>query len=264
MRASGAASRAWTALMPVAMIPSSRLPSRTWSRAARLVPGRDLLHLAAQSVVRRLGVGRDHHPGGDVVLEVRLRSRCGGLPWPHHRLGMADAGGQPQDHRDLPALGQIEGEQRVVVGLLRVDGLEHRRRRRAGVVPVVLLVLARRHPRVVRGHDDEPALDVRVGRREQRVRRDVEPDVLHRDQRARAGEGGAQRHLHSDLLVRRPLGMPAELVEVFEDLGRRRAGVAGAEPHAGVEGGEGDRLVAAEELSVCAHVRRSLLRPGEP
>ena len=53
--------------------------------------------------MRRTGVGRDHHPARDVVLEVRdgegadAGGRGGSVePRPNHRLGVADAGGHPK------------------------------------------------------------------------------------------------------------------------------------------------------------------------
>jgi hypothetical protein len=67
----------------------------------------------------------------------------------------------------------------VLVGFLRRGGLQHRHLGGAGVVPIVLLVLRGVHLGVV-GHDHhDPALYTRVGQGEERVRGDVEADVLH-------------------------------------------------------------------------------------
>ena len=144
---------------------------------------------------------------------------------------------------------QLERGEREVVGLLRVGRLEHRQARGDRVAAVVLLVLARRHARIVGGDDHERARDAGVGGGEERVGGDVQPDVLHRDERARAGERGAEPDLERDLLVRRPLRAAAERRERLEDLGRGRAGIAGAEVDAAVPGRGRHRLVTGKKPS---------------
>jgi len=97
---------------------------------------------------------------------------------------------------------------------------------------------------IVGRDEDERAGDAGVGRGEERVRRDVHPDVLHRDEGPRAAERRPEADLQRHLLVRRPLGAAAEAGEGLEDLGGGRAGVAGAEVHPGVERRGRDRFVA--------------------
>ncbi len=58
------------------------------------------------------------------------------------------------------------------------------------------------------------------------------------------------------LLAPRPsrtLGAAAQIVEILQDFRGGGAGIAGAQGDAGMEGGEGDGLVAVEELSFQVH-----------
>ncbi len=117
-----------------------------------------------------------------------------------------------------------------------------------------------------------PACDADVGLRHQRIGGDVEADVLHRRERANAGERRADRHVERDLLVGRPLGVDlvgGEAREGFEDLGRRRAGIGGGDPHARLPGAARDRLVAHQRRDLFRrldfrHARLSVHRPPGP
>ena len=153
----------------------------------------------------------------------------------------------------MPALGDLDGHQGEVVGLLRVRGLEHGHAGGHGVAAVVLLVLAGGHARIVGGDDHQARLHVRVGGGEQRVGGHVQPDVLHGDQGAGAAEGRPQAHLQGHLLVGRPLGAAAQLVERLQDLSGRRARIARPEPHPGMQGGKCNGLVPTEESWFYAH-----------
>ena len=219
---------------------------------ALLAPCRDFGELRSQAAVGRTRVGRDHDPAAEVVLEMRRRGRrpCrpgGGVPaisGRHHRLRMADAGGHPVEDGQLPPLGHFDRREEEVVRLLAVRRLDHRQSGGNGVAAVVLLVLRGGHAGVVRGDHDQGAAHTGVGRGEQRIRGDVQSDVLHRHEDPGVGESGAQADFQGHLLVWRPLGPPAEGIECFEDFRRRCAGIAGAESHAGVQRGECDGFVA--------------------
>ncbi len=105
------------------------------------------------------------------------------------------------------------------------------------------------HARVVGDGEDEAALDRDEGGVDEGVGGHVETDVLHRDDGARAGEGGAEGFLVGGLLVGAPgrAGALARLVEaeqVLEDLRRGRARIAVGRAQAGVDGAERDSLVA--------------------
>jgi hypothetical protein len=207
--------------------------------AVGFVPGGDFRHLGAQPVMGRLGVGGDHHPGRHVAAKAR-RGRRRDVPARRDQgLGMADPGGQAQDHRNLPAFRDFEGGQGVVVGFLGVAGFQHGRHGGAGVVAVVLLVLAGGHARVVGGDDDQAAIDIGVGGGEQGVGGDVEAHVLHGHQGAAAGEGHAEAHFQGHLLVGRPLGAAAQMsrdTPGFPWRGCRDSRCPGPRRHAGRRG----------------------------
>ena len=159
---------------------------------------------------------------------------------------MTDARGDPQQHGDFPALGNFHGGEREVVGFLGVGRLQHRHGGGDGVTAVVLLVLARRHARVIRRNHDEGANDAGVRHAEERIGGNVEADVLHGDERTRAAVGHADADFQRDFFIRRPLGLAANVRQVFEDFRRRRAGVAAAQLHATVQRGQRDGAVAAQ------------------
>ena len=88
-----------------------------------------------------------------------------------------------------------------------------------------------------------------VSRREQSVGSDVEADVLHSDQGARAGEGDADTHFERDLFVGRPLRAAAESMKGFENLGGRSAGIPGAQVQVSVAAGQRNGFIAAHQLT---------------
>ena len=190
---------------------------------AGLVPLLHLGQLLPQPPVGGPGVGRDHHPPPDVPLEARRLGRLVGRARLHHGVAVADARRDAEQHRDLPALRNLDGREHEIIRLLRVGRLEHRHAGRDRVTPVVLLVLARSHARIVGGDDDQRAAHAGVGGGEERVGGHVEADVFHRAQRPRPAESRADGDFQRHLLVRRPLGMPAQLGEVLQDFGGGRA-----------------------------------------
>ena len=166
----------------------------------------------------------------------------------HPALGVREPGHAAQHDGRVELLAQREGAHRVVARLLAVRRLEHRHFGEAGVVAVVLLVLAGELLGVVGGDEDQPAAHPGVGEGEQRVGGDVDADVLHGDQHPGAGPRCAGADLEGDFLVHRPLAARAgQRREHLEDLGARRAGVPGGEIDPRFPGPAGDRLVAGEQ-----------------
>ena len=105
--------------------------------------------------------------------------------------------------------------------------------------------------------DQSPA-HAGVGRGEQRVGGDVEADMFHGGQGAGAGKSRADGDFQGDLFVGRPLAVSAQFGKAFQDFGGGRAGVTGAEGHAGITRGQRNGFVATQELSFgCRHVIRS-------
>jgi hypothetical protein len=172
-------------------------------RLARLAQRAVAGVVAGQAAFRRR---RGHHPAVGIEMEAarRMRLACADR---HRVLDVADARGQAQDHRRLVFLRDLERRLDHRQRLLGVGRLEHRHVAEAAPVARVLFVLRRRDADVV-GDRDHQAAD-HAGQRlaHQRVGGDVEPDLLHGREAARAGHAGADRDLQRHLLVDRPLGV---------------------------------------------------------
>src|ERR1035437_7418253 len=149
-------------------------------QAAGLAPLLQLDQLLPQAPVRGAGVGRDHDASPDVPLEARRLGRAVILTGPHDGVTMADAGGRAIQDGYLPTLRHLDRRPEEIVSLRRIGWFEHRPPRRYRVSPVVLLVLAGGHARIVGGDDDERSAHAGVSDREERVGGHVETDVLHR------------------------------------------------------------------------------------
>ena len=160
------------------------------------------------------------------------------------------ARGGADDDRHLVFLAQFETGRYHVVGFLRIGRLEQQALGELRERAVVLLVLRGMHAGVV-GVDDHHAADgADVGEGHQGVHRHVEPNVLHGDQRADAGEGSTHADFHGDLLVDRPFAVDGalEFSHVLHDFGGRRAGIGGGHAAAGAVGGPGDGLVGGKQF----------------
>ncbi len=124
--ASGAASRTWTGGDAGGDDPQGRgrraAPPPGWRSRRR--PGSRRASCAAACGPAGRRPGSSPGPGCP-----GLEARAGGAGRPARRrmmlLRVADPGGHAEDDRELPALGELEGGQGEVVGLLGVGGLEH-------------------------------------------------------------------------------------------------------------------------------------------
>ncbi len=196
------------------------------------------------------GVGRNHHVAFWIVGEAAgFRLRDPAAPF-EDALGVADAGGDPEQHRAAVRFGEFERTDQEVVALLRVRRFEHRYSGRDCIAAVVLLILAGGHAGIIGADDHQSAGRAGIGDREERIGGDVESDMLHRDQRTAVCKGDADADFESGLFIRSPLGGAAPLAEFVEDLRRRRAGITDAEIHAAVESGHRDGLIAARKYSL--------------
>ena len=154
-----------------------------------------------------------------------------------------------KQHRSVEALGELEGGDRELPGLVAVGGLQQRDPGELGVVAVVLLVLRAVHARVVGRDDHQAGLHPDVRRGEERVGGHVQAHVLHAHQGPAAGHRGADAHFHGHLLVGRPLAVDVLVVgQSLEDLGAGRARIGRGQLDAGLPRSAGDRLVAGEDL----------------
>ena len=161
-------------------------------------------------------------------------------------------------NRQVPAGGQFQGQQGEIVGFLGVGRFEHRHGRGDGKAAVVLLVLARRHARIIGRDDHQRPAGARIGRGKEGIGRHVQPDVFHRDQRRRAGHSHAEGDFQGHLFVGGPLGTAAISREMFEDFRRGRAGISGAQRNAVIESRQGDRLIPAQQQPFCSRRQYSI------
>ena len=163
---------------------------------------------------------------------------------------MANAGGHAQHHR----LGKLlrNGERRAgkIVGLLRIRRLEHDDACRAGVLAIILFVLTRRHAWVVCRNQHQAAGDAAIGCRKQHIGRDIDANVFHRHQSARAAKGRAHADFKGDFFVRRPLRLAAEQGKGLENLGRWRSRIPRAKQYTSIQGGQGDGFVTGNERTL--------------
>ena len=81
--------------------------------------------------------------------------------------------------------------------------------------------------------DDEAAVDARIGRRKERIAGDVQADVLHRNDRARAADGRADADLQRHFFIRGPFAVHVVISgQLFRDLRGRRSGIRCSNFHA--------------------------------
>ena len=153
--------------------------------------------------------------------------------------------GEPRDqaHEDGQAetLRQIEGLPGHFVGFLLVGGLVAEDLGELHIVAAVLFVLRAVHAGIVGADDEEAAVGPGDRGVHERVGRDVEADVLERDEGPFPGEGHAEGFLVGHLLVHRPgrlerLVLAGQMDEVFHDLGGGRSGVRVSGREARVDG----------------------------
>ena len=210
----------------------------------------EFVQRGAQILMGDPGVSRNHHVAPGIVGEAAgFRLRDPAAPF-EDALGVADAGGDPEQHRAAVRFGELKGADQEVIALLRIRRLQHRHPGRDRIAAVVLFILAGGHAGIVGADDHQPAGRAGVGDRKERVGGDVEPDMFHRDQRTAVRKSDADADFESGLFVRSPLGGAALLAEFVEDLRRRRAGITDAEVYAAVESGHRDGLIAARKYSL--------------
>ena len=165
---------------------------------------------------------------------------------------VADARRRAQKYGKFKFFGEVEGRLYHFVGFFGRRRVEDRKVRVLRKVARVLLRLRRPRPRVVRDGDDHAAFDAYVGEAHQRVGGDVEADLLHRADRARARVSAASGDFECGLLVDGPLHVHAFAAfadESFYDFSRRSAGIAGGQPEPRGERAERYRLVSHTDLT---------------
>ncbi len=119
----------------------------------------------------------------------------------HGGAAVGEPGDQPQQDGQAEALGQVEGLPGHIVCFLMVGGLVAEDLGELDVVAAILLVLRAVHAGVVGADHEETAVGPGDGGVHERVRGDVEADVLERDESPFSGEGDAEGFFVGDLLV---------------------------------------------------------------
>ena len=171
-----------------------------------------------------------------------------------------------EDHRDLVALGVVEGVDGRPEAVLHRDRRDHHPRRLAvaaveGVLQVGLLGLGRQAGRgaAALGVDDHTG-DLRRAGVAEHLRHQRQARARGRRHRLDPGVGGAEHRGERGDLVLALDRDAADLRQLrrqpLEDVGGRRDRVAGEVPHPGGDGPEGDRLVARHEDAVLLHLDR--------
>ena len=164
---------------------------------------------------------------------------------------MAYARGGTHQHRRLVLFRQLVGGAHHGAALLGRRRIEHRHLGKRGETARVLLGLGRDGARIIGHVQHRAALHAHVIQRHQRIACHVQANLLARVQRARARIRRASQKLKRGLLVRRPFNVDSLgaagsmfLRHRFDNLGRGRSRIPGANAHARLKGGMGKRFVA--------------------
>ena len=194
--------------------------------------------------VPQLRVSRHHDVLGG-LLDVVLHGDLFPLPDVHQALAVGNPGAHPQQHRRIILLAQLKGALREGVRLRRIRGLQHGHLGRHGIVPGILLVLAGVHGRVVRNAHHQPGGHARVAHGKQRVRRHVQPNVLHGAGAPHPRQACPEGRLHGHLLIGRPFGMNVVVLrQEFRNLRGGGSRIAGNQPDSAVVKPPGHRFVS--------------------
>ena len=202
--------------------------------------------LGLQLSVLFVGEGWEDAPLG-ALFKARHRRLRRNFAELHGGACMADARGGAQEHRQLKFLGELEGLLHHFIGLFRRGRVQHRQVCVLCEVARVLLGLRGPGARIVCHCQHEAALDADVRKAHERVGRHVEPHLLHCHQRPRAGIRSSRRHLQRHLFVGRPLHADARRLlahKGFDDLGGRRARIAGRDSDAGADSAQRNSFVS--------------------
>ncbi len=200
--------------------------------------------------------GADHRP----ALGIGNRSVAAkfGLPRRGRQRSEDDVSagvrhpGDAAEHDDVPdLLREVEGPAGHLLRLLEVRRFEQRDLHQPREMAGFALVDAGERPGIVAGDEDHPAPRSRPGQVEEKIGGDVDAVLLHDAERPESREGCRGSNLHGHLFVGGPLHVELsrfrEPGECFDDLRRRGAGITGGDPHPGLQGAAGDRLVPHEQ-----------------
>ena len=106
------------------------------------------------------------------------------------------------------------------------------------------------HAGVVCRDNDKTAVNAVIRRGKDRIRRDIQADMLHGTQTSYAGNGRPVRHFCRDLFIRRPLTVQFILIlrQLFKDFGAGCARICRADPDARFISTAGNSLVSGKQM----------------
>ena len=194
------------------------------------------------------GVARHHDIFGDILFIGDLL-RDSALAGFHDRLGVGYSRAHADDHWSVELFGQFECDLYKCKRLCRVRGLQHGNLGGDGVVAGILLVLGGMHAGIIRDRDDKTAVHSCVGHGIERVRGDVEADVLHAAESAASCQTGSEGGFQGNLLIRGPFAVDFIIFDgFFRYLRTGSPGVAGDEAAAGLIEAPGESLIAKHQF----------------
>ena len=201
--------------------------------------------------VVRVSEPGEYHPAPSVLFETsggraghRVEHGDGGV-------AVANARSRTEEHRTPDLFRAVEGVGYHRVRLLGARRVEHGEFGVAPEMSGVLLGLRGYRAGIVRRHHHHPALHAHVIQAHQRIRRDIQPDLLHRDQHARAGNRRPGPDFHCGFLVDGPLdihALPTLFRYGLDHLGRRSPRITANHRNSGPQRAKPYRLVAHEQL----------------
>ena len=172
--------------MPDVIMPSSLPPPTTW------FSGQVSFQACISANFWRNCRWASRAYAGIITRDLMSRSKLAALGTarpatrPHGRIAVTNSSGDSQQHRDPPALGNLDGREQKIISFLGIRRLEHGDAGRHGVAAVVLFVLARGHAGVISRDHHQRSAHPGVGGGKERIRGNIQAHVLHRGHGARA------------------------------------------------------------------------------
>ena len=196
-------------------------------------------------------VGWDHHVLERFALKGRqgaTLSRLSGHLDLNRAFRVRKSRGGAQHNRRVELLAQLEGESGQVLRLLAIGRLEARELAKAGIVPVVLLVLGTESAGIVGADQHQARPYASVGERHHAVGGDVHANVFHRRQCTSAGKRGADSGIQRDLFVGGPFGHHASVLrQCGHDLRAGGAGISSGVRDASLPCPQRDGLISRKQ-----------------
>ena len=207
-------------------------------------------HTLDQTLVMAHGIARQRHER--VILFIVARPGLGAdVAKLHHAAAVRHAGGRPNHHGHPHLRRKCERSHGHILHFLRGGGFEAGKPEQAGILPIILLVLAGEHARVVGAVHHEAPTDAEIRQRAERIGGDVEADVLHGGQTVQAAHGRARNGFHRHFLVGGEIhaetARALQFVQQVAHFRGRGAGIAARVVEPGFIRAPHERLVAHEQ-----------------